>query len=144
MTAVLDASAAVRQVTRPSGTPEIFSLVAQADLVLAPELYVAEVTNAFWKYLRAGVLTREQCERGLTAALALVDDLVPLEPMCREAFDLAATMGRAAYDAFYLVLARRNGAVLVTNDRQLLRDAGVLGVRTLPPPGKPSETGHAP
>jgi predicted nucleic acid-binding protein len=131
VTAVLDASAAVRQVVDPSGAPEIYKLVGQAELVLAPELFVAETANAFWKYLRAGRLTREQCELGLGAALELVDDFVPLEPLASEAFDLAATMGRPVYDVFYLVLARRNGAILATADRQLLHDAAVLGVRTL-------------
>jgi len=131
VTVVLDASAAVRQVIDPSGSPEIFNLVGQAKLVLAPELFVAETANAFWKYLRAASSTREQCELGLGAALELVDEFVPLEPLSREAFDLAATMGRPVYDAFYLVLARRNGAVLATADRQLLRDANALGVRTV-------------
>ena len=67
----------------------------------------------------------------MAAALELVDDFVPLEPLAREAFDLAATMGSPVYDAFYLALACRNEAILATADRQLLHDAGVLAVGTL-------------
>lgn len=130
MIAVVDASAAVR-VSMRAGEPDSLETVwDRAELVLAPELIIAEVVNTFWKYLRAGVLSRALSEQGIRTALDLVDEFAPMEPLSVEAFHLAALHERAAYDMFYLVLARRNGAVLITADATLRRNADNLGIRT--------------
>jgi predicted nucleic acid-binding protein len=105
-------------------------LLHNAELVLAPELIITEVVNTFWKYLRAGALTRPLSERGIRTTLDLVDEFAPMEPLAVEAFNLATLTERAAYDMFYLVLARRNGAVLVTADETLRRNARHLGIDT--------------
>jgi predicted nucleic acid-binding protein len=128
--AVVDASAAVRVSMKAGGPDSPETLLDRAELVLAPELIIAEVVNAFWKYLRAGVLSRALSERGVRTALDLVDEFAPMEPLSVEALHLAALHERAAYDMFYLVLARRNGAVLITADEALRRSARNLGIRT--------------
>ena len=130
MTAVLDTSAAVRVVLDP-GAAAAFSIpLGQAGRVLAPELMIAELTNVFWKYLHGGYLSRRASERGLETALQLVDEFAPVGPLRLEAFDLAALTRRPAYDMFFLVLARRNGAVLLTADDSLRDHARRLGIRT--------------
>ena len=47
-----------------------------------------------------------------------------------EAADLVLLARCPAYDMFYLVLARRHGATLLTADETLRRTAHSLGVRT--------------
>ena len=130
MIAVLDASAAVRTVLDPGQESDFAAVLGEAELVVAPELMVAELTNTFWKYGRAGVFSRAECERGLRASIELVDEFAPLLPLSVEAFDLAMLTERPAYDMFYLVLARRNGAVLLTADESLRETARSLGIRT--------------
>ncbi len=129
MIAVLDTSAAVRVVLNAAESAGLARSLEEVDWVQAPELIVAELANTYWKYVRAGVLTQERAEFGLRSSLGLVDEFVPMAPLCAEAFHLAVRTGQPAYDAFFLVAARRSGAILVTADEGLGRSARRLGIR---------------
>lgn len=75
MDIVIDASAAVGLVLGRTG-PEIFiPWLEQADLVAAPDLYVAEVANAIWKYRKADLIPLAQCEIILEQVVSLPDRL---------------------------------------------------------------------
>ncbi len=130
MIAVLDTSAAVRVVLNPEQSGAFRRQLAGAELILAPELVVAELANTFWKYFRAGVLSRTASEEGFRGALELVDEFAPMQPLSIEALDLAILTRRPAYDMFYLVLARRNGAILLTGDESMRESARNLGIST--------------
>lgn len=93
MIVVLDASAAVRLALSAGGDPELARAVTDAHRVLSPELVVAEVANAFWKCVHAGLLSHERAEQGAATALSLIDDLVPLMPLGIEALALAMSQG---------------------------------------------------
>jgi predicted nucleic acid-binding protein len=55
---------------------------------------------------------------------------VPSQELYREAFALTrAQQSRAAYDMFYLALARREDAVLLTLDSTLKKEARRAGIR---------------
>lgn len=119
MSLVIDASAAVAIVLAMPGA-EIFSdPLDQAELVMSPDLFIAEVSNTCWKYRRADLLSLERCEHALGQALALPDHLEASTGLHREAFALAVRHLHPVYDALYLVLARRNNATLLTMDRRL-------------------------
>lgn len=132
MIIVLDASAAVRSVIDPANSHWSKPL-SEADLVIAPELFVAEVSNTFWKYCHNGELHRSRCESLLISALGLVDEYRPMPELAAEVFDLCVTTSKAAYDFYYLVLARRNSAMLLTADRTLHQLAEKLRVKVAPP-----------
>jgi predicted nucleic acid-binding protein len=129
VTLVLDASAAVRATLHPEETAWKRQL-DRADEVLAPELIVAELCNAFWKYVLAGASSREEAETYLQQALGLVNRTEPLAPMASEVLDLALHLKRPVYDLFYLALARRYNAVLLTADAKLRSAANSLGIAT--------------
>jgi predicted nucleic acid-binding protein len=128
--AVLDASAAVRTVMVPA-TP-FREALSTADLVVAPELIVAEVCSAFRKYVRAGVLSRRAADRSIGQALALVDTMQPMRELVPEVLALSARTGSSVYDLFYLALAQRTGATLFTADNAFRRAAAGAGVKTFP------------
>lgn len=71
-----------------------------------------------------------QCDQALERALGLVDTLVSNKEIWSEAFLLARTADKPAYDMFYLALARREDAALVTLDAALRRLAEGQGIRT--------------
>lgn len=109
-------------------TGEVFRwLLCQADAaVLAPSLLYAEAGNAFWKYHKAGLMDKARALEGTAATLDLVDEFVPMSdefvPMSElyeEALAESMRLHQPIYDMFYLVLARRNGAVLYTTDKWL-------------------------
>ena len=116
MIAVLDASAAVEVLLQRRKAEALSGLLAEAEWVLAPTLYVAELTNVFWKYHRYNSLPQETCETALAHGLELPDTLARDAELQREAFAMACRCSAPAYDMFYLVLARRNAATLLTID----------------------------
>lgn len=129
MIVVLDTSAAVDLVLHPSKREKEADLLADAEWVLAPTLFVAEVANVFWKYHLFNNLPQEQAEQGLELALELPDSLADDRELCTEAFAMACRTGHPVYDMLYLVLARRNNALLLTRDRSLKRLAAKHDVR---------------
>jgi len=80
--AVLDASAAVRTAMDPAAA--FRAALDAADLVIAPELIVAEVCSAYQKYVRARVLSWIEAEESIEQALALVDKMQPLRELVAE------------------------------------------------------------
>ena len=50
MIVVLDTSAAVEVVLKRKSAALFSHYLAEADLVIAPTLLIAEATNVFWKY----------------------------------------------------------------------------------------------
>ena len=119
MIAVLDASAALEVVLQRKRAAHFRKHLAEASWVIAPDLFVSEVTNAFWKYYQFTDLPKDTCEAGIDAALSLPDDLIATVELARETFALACLTGRSAYDTFYLTLARRHDALLLTLDEEL-------------------------
>jgi predicted nucleic acid-binding protein len=128
---VLDAGAAVRIALNRNPLPDHREAIAEADVVLAPELIVSEVTNAIWKYHQFEKLEIETCRQVLELTLKLVDTLVSGKDLYREAFLLARSSRLPAYGMFYLALARRDDATLVTADRVPRREAARHGVRVI-------------
>lgn len=129
MRVVLDASAALEIALQRSHAAALASVLEEADVVLAPELFVPEVVNTIWKYHQFEHLNLTVCDRALETALGLVDALVSSKEIYGEAFLLARTARRPAYDMFYLALARREDAILLTMDAALKKEAERQGIR---------------
>lgn len=105
------------------GSPEALVMheaVLAADLVLAPELMLTEVANALWRLQRAGQLEASGLQQRLSRAADLVDHIEPDRTLLPEALALATHLDHPVYDCLYLVLARREVALLLSADRRLL------------------------
>ncbi len=133
MNIVIDASAAVGLVLVMPGTETFSAPLEQAALVSAPDLFVAEVCNALWKYRKAGLLPMARSEQALEHALSLPDLIESSSALHLEAFALACRHLHPVYDALYLVLARRNNAVLLTLDHRLAALAAKLEIEVVIP-----------
>jgi predicted nucleic acid-binding protein len=129
MIVVLDASAALEIVLPGKRAAALGRYVEQAAWVIAPYLFLAEVSNAFWKYQHFHGMSISRCEEALDEAVSLVDDFADERDLYREAFAQACLAGRRAYDMFYLVLARRNNGLLLTTDSTLTALAKLYSVR---------------
>ena len=127
---VLDASAAVTWVLR-DGKPEdenrIDELVS-TGFVLVPELWHAEMANAFHSAIRAGRIDEEfvicVCEQ--LDQLDIRTDVVGTQAQ-RLALE-AHARDLTSYDTSYLLLAQDRGLPLATLDRQLAKAAYSAGV----------------
>ena len=129
MKAVPDASAGIAVALRRREADPFSSILAEADLVLAPALFVPEVVNTIWKFHQFEHLGLDLCDRTLEAALGLVDAFVPTKEIHAKAFLLARATRRPAYDMFYLALARREDALFLTTDRALRKEAQLQNIR---------------
>lgn len=119
MRLVLDASAAVRLVMRAATVERLLKAVADAAVVIAPSLYVSEVANALYKYVRAGDLDMDTALERYEEAMDLVDDFTPDRELTTEALTEATRYGHPVYDLLYVVLARRSGSTVLTLDQRL-------------------------
>jgi predicted nucleic acid-binding protein len=131
---VLDANCAIEIALNKKEGERLKALLDESDQVLAPDLLVPEFVNTLWKYHQFDQLSPELCDEALTQMLDLVETFVPSREICRDAFALSrAQKTRAAvmniYDMFYLALALRENAVLLTLDSTLKKEARRAGVR---------------
>jgi predicted nucleic acid-binding protein len=123
MICVLDASAAIEVYLNRPGSKDIHEHLRTANLVVAPDLYCSEVSNVFWKLLKADQLSREHCESGIDTCLNLVDDLIPMSELSQEVFAAAIANNMTAYYMYYTVITRRYHRRLLTMDKKL-KEAG--------------------
>lgn len=130
MKVVLDANCAIEIALNKKEGERMKALLDESDQVLAPDLLVPEFVNALWKYHQFNQLSPELCDEALRVLLNLVEIFVPSAQIYRDAFALSrAQKTRAAYDMFYLALALRENAVLLTLDGTLKKEARRAGVR---------------
>ena len=129
MRIVLDASAAVEVALDGKRAAQLGAILEESEEVLAPDLLLAEIVNSIWKYHEFQQLELTTCVRALDLAVGLVDTLVSCKELYREAFLLSRTTRRPAYDMFYLTLAKREDAALMTLDSVLRKEAVHQGIR---------------
>jgi predicted nucleic acid-binding protein len=129
--AVLDASAAIEIVAERGRAKQFLDEIERSDAVIAPDLFVPEVVNAVWKHHHFEGLSVIAASQQMELAIELVDEMVPSCELFRDAFLLARNAKRPAYDMFYLALARRQDAVLLTSDTALKKEAVRLGIQVI-------------
>ena len=95
-----------------------------------PGLWHLEVSNALLVAERRSVLPQADSDRFLArlSSLPFFTDSEPVAERSSRILVLARSHGLSSYDATYLELAQRLGAVLASFDRQLNRAAVALGV----------------
>jgi predicted nucleic acid-binding protein len=131
MILVLDASAATTVALGLPHAPTFLQAIRAAERVIAPDIFVAEVTNALWKIAVFRKEEPETCARALQRALRLPGELVACTGLADEVLATARQARHPAYDLFYLVLARRQAATLASLDRKLLTMARRMKVSAI-------------
>jgi len=129
VTVVPDVSAAIEIVFERPQAARFLEVIAAADRTIAPELFIPEVVNVVWKRHRFEGLELGECAPAISGAIGLIDAFVSMKDLCAEAFLLARTARRSAYDMFYLALARHEDAVFLTMDSSLRKETARQGVR---------------
>jgi len=120
MTTVVDASIALRWVLKDERPDRSYDLLRD-DRVIAPDLVLAEITNAIWKAVKYAALPSEVAAQAVSEAEIAFDELVPSRELKDRALEIAVALGHPAYDCFYLALAEQRQCQLVTADDRLIR-----------------------
>lgn len=95
---------------------------------LAPAFWRLEMRNVLALSMRVDGLTMETALEAFAAAEELVEDL-QFESLVEDSLDLSREASISAYDAEFVLAARRLGVLLVTADRRLAERAGERAVR---------------
>lgn len=102
---------------REAGTDDALRLLGdESTVLLAPDLFRAEVVNALLKQHRKGALTDDLLDKALVELKGVSPQLVSAEPVMERAIGVARRLGHPIYDCLYLALAERWGTILVTAD----------------------------
>jgi predicted nucleic acid-binding protein len=119
MTVILDVSAAIEILLQKEKKKLFLEKYQSATWVITPDLYVAEITNVMWKYCKAGIICHDDCIHYVEDGIAMIDDFIDAKSLWKEALGESIKNEHSVYDMLYAVLARRNDAVLLTNDKLL-------------------------
>ena len=131
MIVVLDASGAAEIALNRPKAPRFREVLSDADLVLAPDIFVTEITNVFWKYVRFSGLSASEATQAVDFSIGLVDSFAEARLLWREALAEAVRLSHPVYDLCYAITARRNGAFLMTCDGKLGALCAHLGIATV-------------
>ena len=137
-TLVIDASFTFRLILPGPYQESCQRLLAQwhsdGDVLCAPALWLYEITSALCKVVHFGQITGDEGRSALTLAQNLgVRLYTPDDTQSAMAFDWTVRLGRAAaYDSFYLTLAKSLRSELWTADKRLANAVGVSWVHLIP------------
>lgn len=131
MICVLDTSAAFEVALNGISAEKIRTVLKEADTVISSSLYLAEVPNVIWKYVRAGQLSESNGSILLTELYQYVDEFTDCPENAVESLHESVRLNHPVYDMFFLTLARRNNAMLLTMDKRLSTLAKEMGISVL-------------
>ena len=119
MIAVIDVSGVMEILLYREKYDKFDKVLQDATLVITPDLYIPELTNVFWKYYSAKMRTRDECIKYIKQGLGLINIFGDSKELWEEAFSEGINHRHSIYDMLYMVTARRNNGVLITNDSDL-------------------------
>lgn len=119
MTWVVDASVALKWVIPEPDSPLAHG-IRKHRAFIAPDLLVSECVNAIWKRARREGYSEDERNDALQLVAHFEIEFVPTRDLAVRAGALANALDHPAYDCFYLALAERTGAPLLTADEKLI------------------------
>jgi predicted nucleic acid-binding protein len=126
MIIIINASFAVKWVLPEPDSNRATALRKREDDFAAPSLVIAEVGNAIWKRAVRGEISETDAVAAVETAMAHFAEVVPLDELAARAMQIAIDLRHPIYDCFYLALAERERAPIVSTDARLLAAASRL------------------
>jgi predicted nucleic acid-binding protein len=123
---VVDASVVIAALLPEAETVAARALLADETCV-APDLLVNECVNALWRNVKGGHLLEHEGHEAIAVLMSAGIVLEPSLGLAERALALSLTLDHPAYDCFYLALAERRAAPMVTLDAKLARKASGNG-----------------
>lgn len=117
---VVDANVAIKWTIPQPLRERARALLARSETLVAPAMFIAEVTTTVWQYVRSGQISSEQARAGLGLTIDQIGLFEDDRDLASDALSMGIELSYAPYDFFYLVLAMRRGAPFVTADKTLI------------------------
>ena len=105
MTLIVDASVALKWYLREAGADAARQILAGDEILVAPELVVAEVCNASWLAWRRREIAAEQQGEIAMDIPRIFDRLESLSRHASRAAAIARELDHPVYDCFYLAVS---------------------------------------
>lgn len=118
---VIDSSVAIKWMVPEDGSDEAAGLRQFA--LIAPDLLRVECSNVLWRLVNRGALPSDEAFGSMEDLASGEIVYIPCAALERAALEIAIELKHPAYDCYYLALALRENAPLVTEDRRLLQTA---------------------
>ena len=128
MMVVIDPSAAIEISLYRTYAENFIHFLEDTLWVGAPDLFISESANVFWKYHQFENLPIELCEKSLERTIQIVDEFYPTNALYLEALSVSFQIEHPVYDSMYLVLARRHNATLLTRDKKIFTGVDIAPV----------------
>src|SRR5262249_36566860 len=93
----------------------------QIHVLIAPDVFPAEVAHGLAKAERRGVIPQGDADRLLTNVLSTPPHFHPYLPLLKRALDIASPARLGVYDCLSVGLAEREGWALLTAHDRLVR-----------------------
>jgi predicted nucleic acid-binding protein len=117
MTTIIDASVALKWVCAEEGSERAADLLDGRPLA-APSLWLIEASNALWRRVQRGELTRSEAEERMIELAGAPVQPLDTHDMTQPALKIACDLGHPVYDCLYLVTAIRTHGHVITADRR--------------------------
>jgi predicted nucleic acid-binding protein len=131
MITVIDASAAAEIGFNLSNAEKYKDVLIKSTKVLAPDLFIPEITNVYWKYVLASQIDFEKAKLGIEYSIKTVDEFIDTQDIWNESLSEAVQQKHSVYDIMYAITARRNSAILLTLDKKLKSICTKLKIETI-------------
>ncbi len=131
MIIILDTSAAIDILLGKGDFEKYKNIIEKADTVIAPEIYLSEITNVAWKYNKIANFTHEESLNLAEDGINLIDQFVAVKDLWKESLREAINNDHPVYDCLYVVCTRRNDGILLTRDKKLKKICEELKIQTL-------------
>ena len=119
MNGVIDVSGMIEILLQKEKLGKFRKIFEESSHIIAPDLFIPELTNTFWKYYTAKLINKDECVKFIRDGINFIDKFVDSKEMWEEAFSEGIKNNHSIYDMFYLITARRNNGILITNDSVL-------------------------
>jgi predicted nucleic acid-binding protein len=128
MTVIVDVSGIAQILFQTAKKDKFEAVLKEASSVMAPDLYVSELTNTLWKFCVKGIYTPEECTQFIKDGLGYISEYIDSKDLWQEAFCEGVKNKHPVYDMYYAVAARRNDGILITNDGDLAKICKKLSI----------------
>ena len=85
MIVVLDVSAAIEIIFQREKDNTFKSIYNQGTWIIAPDLFISEITNVLWKYHKAGLISHIDCIQYVQDGIDMIDDFIGTRELWKEA-----------------------------------------------------------
>jgi predicted nucleic acid-binding protein len=130
---VIDANVALKWYVPETDSDVASAILLEPDVLVAPQIIKFEVLSVLVRFARSGRLEHHAAEQSCNRWLAHLEErgvmLFDEDDLLESAISLGLKLKHHLFDCFYLALAKKLDAPLITFDEELAKKAKQAGLK---------------